>query len=283
MALTNLGALPTNFALASSCSTDLNHVYKIYTSSEFYLLQGPVEQTSCYPSSYAANSKQYYSPGQCPTGFTSACQSDTIVRCCPTQASFVCQSSFDHAWEQTLGCVVPQDPATTTVWTVSQVSSGRTALATYTGAVGGLNAYQIQVATSTSNTKTKTKTTTAKSQTHPTTTKSSSSSSSGGKTGHHGKSSSHGLSSGAIAGIVVGVIAGIGAVVTPLWLKLRNRGKQQDGGGGGGGGDNVEAETRGSDSAVHEIVHEKTANDKPVEPDTGDEQPRTNDQRRLSA
>ncbi|KAI0429498.1 hypothetical protein F5Y09DRAFT_258033 [Xylaria sp. FL1042] len=279
MALTNLGALPTNFALASSCSTDLNHVYKIYTSSEFYLLQGPVDQTSCYPSSYAANSKQYYSPGRCPTGFTSACQSDTIVRCCPTQASFICQSSIDDAWEQTLGCVVPQDPATTTVWTVSQVSSGRTALATYTGPVGGINAYQIQVATSTSTTTTKTKTTT-KYQTHPTTTKSSSSSSSGGgKTGKHGKSSSSShLSSGAIAGIVVGVVAGIGGIVTSLWLKSRNRGKQQD-----GSGNNADAETQGSDSVAHEVVREKATTDKPVEPDTSDEQPHTNDQRRLSA
>ena len=92
MSLTNLGSLPTDFAIAPTCSANLNQVYKIYTSSEFYLLQGPVQQTTCFPSSYAANSNQYYSPAQCPTGYTSACKSynskgdaeETILGCCPT-------------------------------------------------------------------------------------------------------------------------------------------------------------------------------------------------------
>lgn len=100
--LTNLGPLPTNFAVNSNCARDLNDVYKYYTTpgSSYFLLQGPVEQTSCYPSSYTANSKQYYSPARCPTGFTSACEShnsagtidETVVRCCPT---YVLSSSTD--------------------------------------------------------------------------------------------------------------------------------------------------------------------------------------------
>ncbi|KAI0966690.1 hypothetical protein F4678DRAFT_271307 [Xylaria arbuscula] len=288
MALTNLGALPTNFAIASSCSAELNQVYKIYTSSEFYLLQGPAEQTSCYPSSYTANPNQYYSPGQCPTGFTSACQAvssvgteqETLVRCCPTQASFVCQSTTAHGWEATLGCVVPQDTATTTVWTVSQVSAGRTALVTYSDVVGGINAYQIQVATTTSSTKTKTKTkTTTKTDTHPTAAKPSSSS-----TGHHGKSKS-GLSSGAIAGIAIGVVAAATTAATPLWLKLRKRWQQRnDENNKEDNNDNAgaDAETGRSDS---EIVHEKAAADKTVEEvvDASDAQSHTNVPRRLSA
>lgn len=93
-ALTNLGPLPTNFALAPSCSRELDDVYKVFTTSEgwYFLIQGPVDQTSCYPSGYNGNSRQYYSPARCPTGFTSACQSlnvagtvqETVVRCCPT-------------------------------------------------------------------------------------------------------------------------------------------------------------------------------------------------------
>ncbi|KAI1425921.1 hypothetical protein F5Y12DRAFT_713802 [Xylaria sp. FL1777] len=278
MALTNLGPLPTNFAVAASCSTDLGHVYKIYTSSEFYLLQGSLQQTSCYPSGYTANSRQYYSPGQCPTGFTSACQTfssagtvqETIVKCCPTQASFTCQSTFAHGWEETLGCVYPQDPSTTTVWTVSQVSNGRTARETYTDFVGGIHAYQIQVATTTSSTKSKSKT---KSQTQPTTTKTST----GSGSGHGGKSSGSksGLGAGGIAGIVIGAVAGVvAAAATPILLKMRRklrRAPQDD-----------DDDTQKSDPVALEKVHEKTAPEKPVEMDSDDVQPDTKIHRRPS-
>ncbi|KAI0914288.1 hypothetical protein F4823DRAFT_558303 [Ustulina deusta] len=261
MALTNLGPLPTNFAVAPSCSADLNDVFRIYTSSpgSYYLLQGPVGQTSCYPSGYAADSQQYYSPAQCPTGFTSACKSyrstgtvqETIVRCCPTQASFTCQSTISHGWEETLGCVYPQDLSKTTVWTVSQVSNGLTALETYTGAVGGINAYQIQ------------KTSTKKSQTHATATKTSTGS---GTSGHHGKSSGsskHGLGSGAIAGIAVGAVAGLAAVLTPLWLKLRNRRRQ------------YQEARQEEDDAGKSAPREMATPDKSVEQDTDDARPHT--------
>lgn len=97
---TNLGSLPTDFALATDCARTLGEVFKVYpTLSSFYLLQGPPEQTTCYPSGYSkavtGTAEPYYSPALCPTGFTAACQStntvtgegktaeETVVTCCP--------------------------------------------------------------------------------------------------------------------------------------------------------------------------------------------------------
>ncbi|KAI1191919.1 hypothetical protein F5B17DRAFT_380115 [Nemania serpens] len=71
-ALTNLGPLPTDFALPPSCAREMEEVYKVITTEPagwYYLLQGPIDQTSCYPSGYNGNSRQYYSPARCPTGY----------------------------------------------------------------------------------------------------------------------------------------------------------------------------------------------------------------------
>ncbi|GAW18958.1 hypothetical protein ANO14919_084420 [Xylariales sp. No.14919] len=239
MSLTNLGPLPTNFAIASSCAKELDDVYKVYTSFDgwYYLLQGPVDQTSCYPSSYAANSKQYYSPARCPTGFTSACQSqnvagtatETVLRCCPTHAKFECQTTASYGWEETLGCINPQDSSTTTVWTVTQVSSGLTALTTYTNVAGGINAYQIQVGFQSTDFASSTSTSrTTKAGAKPT-----SGTSTGGTSSNNNSSSSSkkkgrkgGISGGAIAGIVIGAIAGFLAVVGLIWSIIRRRRRQ---------------------------------------------------------
>lgn len=99
--MTNLGPLPTDFTLPPNCANELDDIYLFHTSlsdqqpNAYYLLQGPLDQTTGYPDSYAANTDQYYSPGLCPTGFTAACQSanragtveENVVTCCPT---YVC-------------------------------------------------------------------------------------------------------------------------------------------------------------------------------------------------
>ncbi|KAI1131240.1 hypothetical protein F5Y10DRAFT_234117 [Nemania abortiva] len=240
-ALSNLGALPTNFALASSCTTELTDIYKIFTESPgyYYLLQGPVDQTSCYPSNYDGASTDYYSPARCPTGFTSACQSlnvagtvsETVVRCCPTQASYTCQMTSDYIWQATLGCESGVTAATTTVWTVTQVTDGTTSLVTSTGAIGGMNAYAIKVGFQSTDFKSTTTTTTKKTTTARTTkatttgtSNQSSSSSSSSKT----KKKKSSTSGGVIAGIVIGVIAGIAAIVSAIWLLVRKRNKDKE-------------------------------------------------------
>ncbi|KAI1117365.1 hypothetical protein F5Y14DRAFT_439454 [Nemania sp. NC0429] len=237
-ALTNLGPLPTNFVLPPSCARELEDVYKVYTTSEgwYFLLQGPVEQTSCYPSGYDGNSRQYYSPARCPTGFTSACQSlnvagtvqETVVRCCPTYSEFTCQSTIEYGWQETLGCEVPVDSATMTMWTVSEVLDGRTALATSTGFPGGMNAYEVKVGfqstdfTSPKTSKTRTTHSTQQKtpQADPTPHTPTSASTNPGRDAVH--SDKRGLAGGAIAGIVIGVVAGLLIIAALAWLAIRS-------------------------------------------------------------
>lgn len=87
----NLGPLTTAAAtLPSTCADDLDQIYKINTPPGYYLLQGPPEWGSCYPSAYAGVRSQYYSPAaSCPFGFTPARtstngESETVYTCCPT-------------------------------------------------------------------------------------------------------------------------------------------------------------------------------------------------------
>ncbi|KAI1327698.1 hypothetical protein F5Y16DRAFT_398987 [Xylariaceae sp. FL0255] len=243
--MTNLGPLPTTFELASSCMAELDTVYKVFTveTNFYYLLQGPVTATTCYPSGYAANTAQYYSPALCPTGFTSACQSlnqagdvtETVVKCCPTQYNLQCNTdSASYPWQSTLGCTNPVNSASTTAWTVQQVSDSATDVTTSNGYIGGINAYSIEVRHQSSDFMSTSTTTTA--------TESSSSTLTGGGTSNSGGSQSSsdrasnnkysGLSTGAIAGIAIGValvaIIAIGGAIA-LMLKKRGANKAQSG------------------------------------------------------
>ncbi|KAI8627648.1 hypothetical protein F5Y19DRAFT_160819 [Xylariaceae sp. FL1651] len=248
--MTNLGPLPTDFAIASNCANDLNDIYKINTSPQgyYYLLQGPVEQTSCYPSSYTANTQQFYSPALCPTGFTSACKAlnrigtvqETILTCCPTQAEYVCQTTNNYEWEKTLGCVFHQISGARTTWTVSEVSDAHTSLVTSEGTAGGLNAYSIQVryqstdfvsstSSSSSSSSTKSDTNSKTSVPSATNTQINSSSSNNnnngnGKTNHKSNGS---LSAGAAAGIAIAAFAALLIAVAGIWFLVRKRKQQQ--------------------------------------------------------
>ncbi|KAI0425133.1 hypothetical protein F5Y09DRAFT_352655 [Xylaria sp. FL1042] len=156
--MSNLGPLPTDFTITSECATRHNDIYYIRTTLDEdhhpnYLLQGPLEQTQCYPGGYTANTEQYYSPGRCPPGFTAPCQStnragtveETVLTCCPTQENYVCQTTFDYPWESTQGCV-SHITTTSTELIVSKVSDGVTSRYTVTlDDRDGVNAYSIQV------------------------------------------------------------------------------------------------------------------------------------------
>ncbi|KAK5628855.1 hypothetical protein RRF57_004570 [Xylaria bambusicola] len=87
--MSNLGPLPTDFLLSSHCEGTLDNVYFVDGS---YLVQGNIDQVTCYPNGYAGKTEQYYSPARCPSGFTQACSrtnridvlEETIQVCCPT-------------------------------------------------------------------------------------------------------------------------------------------------------------------------------------------------------
>ncbi|KAI1751544.1 hypothetical protein F4782DRAFT_178941 [Xylaria castorea] len=153
----NLGPLPTDFTINANCASELNDVYLFRTSVDgrgaYYLLRGPLDQTTCYPGGYAANTELYYSPGRCPTGYTAACLStnsagtveETVLKCCPTQGNYICQTDTNHPWELTQGCA-SRFTTTGAKLTLSEVSNGVTSRATATFNTGdAINAYSIQV------------------------------------------------------------------------------------------------------------------------------------------
>ena len=90
----NLGALPTPFALNAACRTEMERIYCVYDNSPGWFLQGPpLHLVRCLPGNYGPATTYYYFPApECPSGYTSACQSlasvatltDTYITCCPT-------------------------------------------------------------------------------------------------------------------------------------------------------------------------------------------------------
>ncbi|KAI8627205.1 hypothetical protein F5Y19DRAFT_487142 [Xylariaceae sp. FL1651] len=233
-----LEPLPTDFTIGAVCARDLNGLYKAAfpafpaTASTSptaltvpYYIQGPVEQTSCYPSNYAGNTQQYYSPALCPTGFTAPCRSEyrtgtiveTVLTCCPTQENYQCQTAPLRVWESTLGCTSMIDSVTTIA--VSQVMGGSTLRTTQKLiTTDGINAYSIQVRyQSTDFVMSTTATPVASSSSRDTETATSTPYSTSRDT----------IRGGTIAGVVVGVVAGIFTAVVSIFLLIRRCQRQR--------------------------------------------------------
>ncbi|KAI0188900.1 hypothetical protein EV127DRAFT_113894 [Xylaria flabelliformis] len=225
----NLGPLPTDFTINVNCASAINDAYLLHTSVDnhdfYYLLRGPLDQTTCYPSGYAANTEQYYSPGRCPTGYTAPCQSinragtveETVLTCCPTQGNYICQTDTEHPWETTQGCV-STFTTTSARLTLSEVSDGITSRATTTfGDADAINAYSIQVRYQStdfisSSTSSPTPVSSAAMETHSPT-----------NTPH----STNLNANKAIPGIVVGVLAAVFIAVGAVFLFVRRRHQHQ--------------------------------------------------------
>ncbi|GAP83816.1 putative Gag polyprotein [Rosellinia necatrix] len=232
--MSNLGPLPTDFTLSPNCAKDLNDIYKYFYNTQqgwYYLLHGPVEQTSCYPSGYAAKKTEYYSPARCPTGFTTACRRtnkagtvvETVVTCCPTHSELMCLTTPGNEPQSTLGCTAAVVESITTTWTVSQELNGITSRTISTGAIGGVNAYGVEVRFqstdfASSTTSESTSETDSTLVTPPSTPSNSP---------INNEKNSNDLSGGAIAGIVPGALVGILLTIGVIWKVRRNRPRQQ--------------------------------------------------------
>ena len=94
--MTNLGPLLSKFAPAASCASYTGMTVFYVGTTNFFWAEGPMSTQGCYPSSYSPGPADYYSPGLCPSGYTSACTSlnsigtvtETIHTCCPTWVCF---------------------------------------------------------------------------------------------------------------------------------------------------------------------------------------------------
>jgi hypothetical protein len=92
------GPLTTTFTPPPACRSPLFSVHSLSGSSFF--IAGPADPTGpCFPSGYAGLISQYFSPGVCPVGYTTACQSlvsvgaatETVATCCPT--AYTCDTA----------------------------------------------------------------------------------------------------------------------------------------------------------------------------------------------
>jgi hypothetical protein len=90
----SLGALTTTYHPPASCTVSLGHTYVLDDPQP--TIVGPVSTDGCFPDNYGDSRDNYYSPGICPAGYTSACSSfnsgggttETVVTCCPTYVPF---------------------------------------------------------------------------------------------------------------------------------------------------------------------------------------------------
>ncbi|KAI1421396.1 hypothetical protein F5Y12DRAFT_787532 [Xylaria sp. FL1777] len=237
--MSNLDPLPTNFQLPGSCVEEMTSIYVKTMPPGGYFLQGPAEQTTCYPGMYQALDLglEYYSPGRCPTGFTPACSSsiqinqltETVVTCCPTHHSFLCQLASKYQWQSTLGC----NAAITAfgVWTVHSYSDGIDNIQTTSLSTGGFNAYSIQVRYQSTDFVSSTSSVSTSTQLTPTSLSTSSllpTTTNGDTSGNNTSSkSSSEISAGQIAGIAIGAFAGLLLLIAGVWYQITHNRRQR--------------------------------------------------------
>lgn len=82
--MANAGTLTEDFNPHPSCA-DLTGIYRIIKDTGTHEVQGPLlENADCYPPRFDPYKENYYSPGFCPGGYTTACNDEDRVTCCPT-------------------------------------------------------------------------------------------------------------------------------------------------------------------------------------------------------
>ncbi|KAJ4397303.1 hypothetical protein N0V93_001527 [Gnomoniopsis smithogilvyi] len=88
--MSNAGPLTTTFTAPASCTTATG-LYQIWDSNTYHFEQGPLaSMTDCFPSGYDASASQYYSPGICPSGYTTACSSTDVLSATVTETAYTC-------------------------------------------------------------------------------------------------------------------------------------------------------------------------------------------------
>ncbi|KAI1431382.1 hypothetical protein GGR50DRAFT_698043 [Xylaria sp. CBS 124048] len=230
--MSNLGPLPTDFLKSSGCEDKLN---SLYFFDGHYVLQGTLDQTTCYPNGYKAQADQYYSPAICPNGFTQACTEtnrigsleETISICCPTRSTAV--------WQSTLGCASANTSGTKKVTVI--VGTNTKSKSVYSERSGdGMNAYSLQVRRQSTDSfpgiPSPSPVITSSLPTATSTTSQTSGSSSSGGDDNNNKNNNNnnnntGISTGAAVGITLGVVAGISMVIAGIWYLMRQKRRQR--------------------------------------------------------
>ncbi|KAK5652367.1 hypothetical protein OQA88_10559 [Cercophora sp. LCS_1] len=153
--MTNFGALTTGYTPPAGCSA--TNVYLFATEGRATYMQAPLNTWRCFPDRYNPEVYGgYYSPAQCPVGYTTACISlntintdvETVVTCCPSYSStlYACNTPDDrNPWLSTLGCTSVFTPTVTLTSITISMSGVTGSMFMTTETAGGMNAYSVQV------------------------------------------------------------------------------------------------------------------------------------------
>ncbi|CZR53500.1 uncharacterized protein PAC_03379 [Phialocephala subalpina] len=218
----SVGSFTTTFTPPASCLDS----FSTTTFSPSFYVAGPMTTQGCMPNNFQFSSTNYYSPGICPVGYTTACQQvnsagtvlETVVTCCPT--SYACNPDRILLVQLTYGC---QSIFTSAVFPHIVVISGTIPVSTVstTAILGAVNAFSVQIRYQSTDFQSS-KSTITSTPTPSRSTTTTSTSSSGGASGGGG-----GISHGAAAGIGIGSAAGAlflaGAFVFMYTLGRRRR------------------------------------------------------------
>ncbi|KAK4450998.1 hypothetical protein QBC34DRAFT_401962 [Podospora aff. communis PSN243] len=152
--MSNFGGLTTPFTPPAACSA--TNVYLSARDGHSMYMQAPTDTQLCFPSGYSPQVYGgYFSPAQCPMGYTTACISlktvgtdhETIVTCCPSYQStmFSCNTNNEAPWQSTLGCASGFTPTVTLTSITVTWNDITGSLSRTTETEGGMNAYSVQV------------------------------------------------------------------------------------------------------------------------------------------
>ncbi|ORY12216.1 hypothetical protein BCR34DRAFT_600780 [Clohesyomyces aquaticus] len=163
----SVGALTTQFTPTPSCLG--SDIWRIFTSGAgvvtLYDQQGPPSTIDCLPSGYTPVTTAYYSPAQCPWGYTPAAQfintyagnvTETTQTCCPTGRNFTTQATGNQPSFSSLPFLTSlMCHSAHTASGMYQVTSSRSGMIATTsvpfgpdggeGPNGGINAYGVVV------------------------------------------------------------------------------------------------------------------------------------------
>ncbi|KAL2016514.1 hypothetical protein VTK56DRAFT_3442 [Thermocarpiscus australiensis] len=158
--MTVVGHLTTTFRVPSSCTSSAAQLYQVWSGSDSSYVQGPLftPGSDCFPSGYDPAPTNYYSPGFCPHGYTTACSSlttvsvemETAVICCPTNLDYTClaspSTSQGQSQQPSLACTTTWTSALAVMQGVTVVTNGEVGSTTVASeSAGGITAYGIQV------------------------------------------------------------------------------------------------------------------------------------------
>ncbi|KAJ4421870.1 hypothetical protein N0V82_003470 [Gnomoniopsis sp. IMI 355080] len=223
--MSNAGPLTTTFTAPASCTTATG-LYQVWASNTYHFEQGPLaSMTDCFPSGYDASISQYYSPGICPSGYTTACSSTDILSATVTETAYTCcpRSGVEYTCAASasgshLGCttVFGEDIRIVELTAISKGSTYSTQLTATAGEGIGANGIAVRLRSGDLITTGQTVLATATSSTSSSSTSTSSSSATGSRLSTVGKA---GIGIG--AGALVFAIAGFLGFC--LWVRRRKQ------------------------------------------------------------